>query len=368
MSIKVKKCIKNFDISYVIIAGSEVSEIETGYLEYKKKTNASPNSIERSAYSLCYYLRFLEYIKTDIEGVLNLKYREQYEHFCEFLRYLQRGGHLEKSRIVRKNATCNMYLGDVLRFYQYLYLQYENYGELKILSERNITIRNNMGVSKKVTGKTFRGYLTNDKEQGDSISEDDLQKIINACTNIRDKLLIMMFAETGFRMGELLGVDYISDIDYENRTVMVRGREHNENFARAKYAEERKGYISEETYKLLMLYLSKYKRLIEKSSYLFVIIKGKDSGRPLKESAVYSMLRRIEKKTGIKTHPHAIRHYFATERWKNDWDLLLISKALGHKSIQTTINYLNIGSEELRDAAETYYKDNDAIAMIEDLI
>ena len=112
----------------------------------------------------------------------------------------------------------------------------------------------------------------------------------------------------------------------------------------------------------------KYKSLIEKGTTLFVVIKGEEAGKPLTDNAVYSMFRRMAKKVGVTTHPHAIRHYFATERWKNDWDLLLISKALGHKSIQTTINYLNIGSEELRGAAESYYDDNDAIRMIEDLI
>lgn len=368
MNIYIETVIENVDISYLIIKNNKVSEVESEYLEYRKKTNASPRSIKRSAYSLCYYLRFLEHRKLDIERVLSLKYKEQHEHFCEFLQFVKAGKHIEAERIVRKNTTCNMYLGDVLRFYQYLFLQYENYGELKILRDRHIMIHNNMGVSKNVTGKTFRGYLKNDKAQGESVSEDNLREIISACTNIRDKLLIMMFAETGFRIGELLGIDYLSDIEYENRVVKVRARESNLNFARAKYNEERKGYISEETFKLLMLYLNKYKKLIERGTFLFIVIKGNDAGKPLKQSAVYSMFARLEKKTGIKTHPHAIRHYFATERWKNNWDLLLISNALGHKSIKTTINYINIGSEELKDAAEEYYRENEAIKSIEELI
>lgn len=368
MSIYVEKKIENRSLTFSIINENEVFEIETEYLHYRKKTNASPNSIERSAYSLCYYLRFLELKGLDIEGVLSFKYKEQHEHFCEFLDFVKAGNHIEGRRAVRKNVTCNMYLGDVLRFYQYLYLQYENYGELKVLRDRSMTIHNNMGASKKVIGKTFKGYLKRDMAQGNSISEDNLQRIISACTNIRDKLIIMMFAETGFRIGELLGIDYLSDIEYEKREVKMKSREDNLNFARAKYEEDRKGYISEETYKLLMLYLNRYRKLIEKGTYLFVVIKGKDAGKPLKESAVYSMFMRIEKKTGIKTHPHAIRHYFATERWKNNWDLLLISNALGHKSIKTTINYLNIESEDLRNAAEEYYRENDAIKIIEELI
>lgn len=367
MGFVVEKHIENTDVSYSIKGDSKKTEIINEYLEYKKNTYASPNSIRRCAYSLCYYLRFLEREELEVISIIALSYKEQHEHFAAFLQYVKAGEHFEGIRN-RKNVTCNMYLGDVLRYYQYLSVQYENYGELKVLKDRSMTIHNNMGVSKKITGKTFRGYLVNDKTQGDSIAEENLKKLIDACTNIRDKLLLMMFAETGFRLGEILGIDYLSDIDYENRAIRVVARENNLNFARAKNNERRKGYISEETYQLLMMYMMKYKSQIEKGTNLFVVIRGSEAGSPLKESAIYSMLRRLEKKTGIKTHPHAIRHYFATERWKNDWDLLLISNALGHKSINTTINYLNVGSEELRDAAEEFYQGNDALAMIEELI
>ena len=38
---------------------------------------------------------------------------------------------------------------------------------------------------------------------------------LEACTNCRDQLLILMASELGFRIGELLGIDYTKDIDYE---------------------------------------------------------------------------------------------------------------------------------------------------------
>lgn len=366
MSYVVKK-VDITDIEYEICDDEIDFATENRYLLHKKRSHASPNTIKRIAYSLSYYLDYLAKIELDILSVIELPYAEQHEHFNDFLRYLKRGKHTTR-RNNRKNVSCNMYLGDVLRYYQFLYLQYENYGELKVLTDRTMTIKNDLGLSKKVSGKTFKGYLVNDKTQGDTIEEEDLLKIIDACTNIRDRLLLMVFAETGFRIGEILGIDYLSDIDYENKAISVVGRENNLNFARAKNNERRKGYLSDETFQLLMIYLIKYKELIEKGTTLFVVIKGEEAGKPLTDNAVYSMFIRMAKKVGVTTHPHAIRHYFATERWKNDWDLLLISKALGHKSIQTTINYLNIGSEELRGAAESYYDDNDAIRMIEDLI
>ena len=43
--------------------------------------------------------------------------------------------------------------------------------------------------------------------------------------------------KTGFRIGELLGVRYATDIDYERHLLYVNFREDNENGARAKNAE-----------------------------------------------------------------------------------------------------------------------------------
>ena len=80
------------------------------------------------------------------------------------------------------------------------------------------------------------------------------------------------------------------------------------------------------------------------------------------------MLNRLEDKTGIKATPHMLRHYFANERRKNGWDLPLISKALGHKHISTTENYLNIDADELSQATDEYYSKNKALFMVDKLI
>ena len=36
----------------------------------------------------------------------------------------------------------------------------------------------------------------------------------------QDQLLIMLLAETGYRIGEILGVNYTRDIDYERHTYL----------------------------------------------------------------------------------------------------------------------------------------------------
>lgn len=357
----------NLEQSYILVSDNKDMKRENEYLAHKKKMNQSPNTVKRIAHSLCYYFRFLDSINSTIEDVFDMDYLTQHGHFVDFLHFIKNGNHTTRNKFA-KNVSCNLYLGDVLNYYKFLFLQYDNFHKLKVLRDSTMTVTTSVGITKKISGISFKGYLENDKTQGDSISEDYLYKLINSCTNIRDKLLIMMIADTGFRIGEILGIDYTSDIDYKKRTVRVVPRDKNQNYARAKYREARTGYLSNTTFQMLITYLCEYRTLLDQTTHLFIILKGEFVGQPMKVSSVYSFFKRLEKKTGIKTHPHAIRHYFATERWKSGWDILLISNALGHKSINTTINYLNIGSEELRMASEEYYENNEVINYIDSLI
>lgn len=89
---------------------------------------------------------------------------------------------------------------------------------------------------------------------------------------------------------------------------------------------------------------------------MFITLSGENAGRALTEDAVNAMLRRLQEKTQIKVTSHMLRHYFANERRKNGWSLELISQALGHKNLQTTINYLNISNEELVEASEELFR------------
>ena len=80
------------------------------------------------------------------------------------------------------------------------------------------------------------------------------------------------------------------------------------------------------------------------------------------------MLRRLESKTGIKASPHRLRHYFANARRKDGWKLELISQALGHRNIETTMRYLNISDQELMDVSDEFYRKHQSIYEIDKLL
>ena len=164
--------------------------------------------------------------------------------------------------------------------------------------------------------------------------------------------MILLTSELGFRIGEILGIDYTKDIDYENHEIRVDFRDDNENDARAKNAEERRGRISRDTFDFS----------------LFINIKGDTAGKPLKVDSVYDMFERMGKKTGIRITPHMLRRYYANTRWEANWPLEMISQALGHKHLDTTIRYLNVLDDKLKVASQEFYSRYSSLYGIQNLL
>lgn len=339
----------------------------TKYLKHKTREHCSPNTVKKIAYAISYYLCFLKECGYGIEQVLQMKYANQQEHFVRFLYWLKEGKHSERKK-KPNNATCNSYLQEIFGYYEFVLLEYENAGDVKVLESRDISYNGVAGVRFQRSIKIFRGYLPEEKSVGKTIEEKNIKKLLNASDSIRNKLLILLLAETGFRIGEVLGIRYTEDIDYENHTIKVIFREDNENYARAKNAEIRRAKISNETFDILMFYIAENRKMLNKTKYLFITLSGNTKGQPLTANAVYSVFRLLKKKTGIAVTPHMLRHYYANERRKVGWSLDKISKALGHKQLATTESYMNIEDEEMTDIMEQYYKENQGLYDINRLL
>lgn len=366
------ECVEEGAVKYFFISDCETKELvllPSRYLTHKTKTNRSPNTVKRAAFAVCYYLEYLKEIPMEATEVYQLDFERQNEHFVNFLHWIKAGNHKADNSIrAINNGTCNAYLEDVFRFYLFIEAQNEQLGSLKVLSYNYHMAVNAVGVQKKLRYQSFKGYLKAEERKVRPAEHEEIISVLQACTNCRDQLLVLLIAETGFRIGEILGVDYIHDIDYQNRMVGVYFREDNENDARAKNAEYRKARISDDTYEFLMYYLAEYRELLQHQRYLFINITGKTAGQPLKVDSVYDMLDRMEKKTGIDLTPHMLRRYFANMRRKAGWRLELIQQALGHKHIETTIKYLNIVDDELLEASQEFYARNSAMYGVGELL
>ena len=346
-------------IWYMIVRSDDSSIIAepTKYLKHKTNINGSPNTVKFIAYSLSFYYCYLDELNLSVLDVLEMKKQAQVEHFVNFLKWLKGGNHCENNRIPR-NKTCNSYLKSVFGYYEFLHESYENIPSLKALEQRRISCSGKAGVRFQKTINKFPHLLQEENSVGKTIEEDKLIAVLKAQSNPRNKLLILIPAETGLRIGELLGIRFSQDIDYENHTLEVNYRENNVNNARSKNAEIRRVKISDETFDLLLLYISENQELLYKADYLFINLFGNNKGKPMNINSVYSVLKTIEKQTGIKITPHMLRHYFANERRKAGWSLLEISTALGHKHISTTEKYMNISNKEMIEATDEYFKNH----------
>lgn len=349
---------KDGTTKYYFIRNTETFGMEllpSKYLAHKIRSNRSPNTVRRSAFAICYYLEYMDEKQMELSEVYGLDYEAQYDYFLGFLNWLKHGNHKKKTEKCPNNGTCNAYLKDVFRFYLFLELTDSRFGQLSVLSSSQITMPNAVGVKKTLRFKAFKGYLKEEERKVRAAEKTEIMAILEACTNCRDQLLILLTSELGYRIGEILGIDYTKDIDYANHLIRVDFRDDNENDARAKNAEERDGKISEDTFEFLLYYLSEYWDLLQHQDYLFINIKGKTQGKPMKADSVYDMFERMEKKTQIKVTPHMLRRYFANTRWEAGWPLELISRALGHKHLDTTTRYLKIIDDRMKTASREFY-------------
>jgi len=344
-----------------------ILRLPTKYLKHKILENRSPNTGRRIAYGLCYYMAYLQETGNKATEVLMMSYFDQNAHFTGFLNWIVEGRHNDRTALPNNN-TANQYLQSVFGFYEFLLIDGDTKGDIKVLEERGIGYSGTAGVRFCRNIKSFKGYLPKEEHVGRITDKDSLEKLLEASDSLRNKLIIILIAETGFRINELLGVRYTKDIDYEKKTIKVKFREDNKNEARAKNAEEREARISNETFEILNYYLSEYRHLLNKTKYLFVVTQGRTKGEPLTANAVYSALGVLERRTGIKVTPHMIRHYFANERRKANWDIALIQKSLGHKHRSTTEKYLHVEDDEMIDAQEEFLANNKGLYDIGKLI
>jgi integrase/recombinase XerC len=165
----------------------------------------------------------------------------------------------------------------------------------------------------------------------DLMSEDD------SFEGIRNRLIVMMFYETGIRRAELVSLQDV-DVDLRTMCLKVTGKRNKQRLV--PFGEELKSEIQR--------YLEARNQLKENvSGRFFVTEKGGDIpyakvGTIVKDSL--SLVTRQKKRT-----PHVLRHSFATAMLNNEADLGSIQKLLGHENLATTEIYTHLSFEELRN-------------------
>ncbi|MEM3221532.1 MAG: tyrosine-type recombinase/integrase [Saccharolobus sp.] len=163
------------------------------------------------------------------------------------------------------------------------------------------------------------------KKEVKALTEEEINRVLEACKRARDKLIIRLLLDTGLRANELLSIK-IKDIDIDNNMIRVRN---------TKNGEERVVFFTDNTKQIL----KKYIRGKNPDDKLFYIT----------YDALYRKLKRLGEKVGIDLRPHVLRHTFATLSLKRGMNLITLQKLLGHKDLKTTQIYTHLILEDLRN-------------------
>jgi integrase/recombinase XerD len=176
------------------------------------------------------------------------------------------------------------------------------------------------------------------------------QTILDSCEHLRDRLLFAVLLDCGVRIGEALGLRH-EDMGIAERTVTVTPRP-NDNRARAKAGISRTIPASAELMRLYADYLTREYGALD-SDYVFVNLWAGPYGRPLTYAAVYDLVLRLRRRTGIDFGPHLYRHTYATWLLRRGAGMESVKELLGHASITSTIDtYGHLTVEDARQTLE----------------
>ncbi|EGC81283.1 site-specific tyrosine recombinase/integron integrase [Lactobacillus iners] len=173
----------------------------------------------------------------------------------------------------------------------------------------------------------------------ETYTDEALEKMRDSCEEPRDLALIDILASTGMRVGELVLLNR-DDINFEERECVVFG----------KGSKERMVYFDARTKIHLLTYLQ---GRTDDNPALFVSLRAPHER--LKIGGVECRLRELGNKLDIeKVHPHKFRRTLATMAIDKGMPIEQLQQLLGHKRIDTTLQYAMVKQSNVKLAHRKY--------------
>jgi site-specific recombinase XerD len=151
---------------------------------------------------------------------------------------------------------------------------------------------------------------------------------------LRDDAVLEVLYGSGVRVAELCGLQ-VDHLDLAGGSMSVWG----------KGSKQRRVPLGDPAVVALRAWLAIRAEVLpaEAGAVLF----GNERGKPLGPRDVRRIL---DRRSPLPTHPHALRHTFATHLLDGGADLRAVQELLGHADVATTQRYTHVSNHRLREA------------------
>jgi site-specific recombinase XerD len=239
------------------------------------------------------------------------------------------------------------------------------------------------------------------------LSEEEIERLIGATTNLRDKAIVEFLYSTGCRVSEVVGAR-LEDVSWSERTVRVVGKgdkmrlvplsrraveslskyldmrdtgwlfqadgkglstwrlsQNRQGFWEARWREVTQMPDGTSERRIIQRTLGRISEMSKSQASEKIrdvlSLRGipserpsqRQSVKPLSKSCVRLVIDRAARAAGLgHVHPHQIRHSFATHLLDHGADLIAIKTFLGHADISTTQIYTHVSQTKLRETLE----------------
>jgi len=172
-------------------------------------------------------------------------------------------------------------------------------------------------------------YAKKPKTKPVILSMEEVCTFLEALSNLKYRVLVMIAYATGLRHSEVLHLR-VPDIDSKRMMIRVElGKGNKDRYVPLSPT--------------LLTWLRAYWKIARPASYLFP---GKVPGMPLTRESVCRAIRRARRASGISkaVNLRMLRHSFATHLLDSGTNIRIIQVLLGHRSLNTTAIHTTVSS------------------------
>ena len=168
-----------------------------------------------------------------------------------------------------------------------------------------------------------------------SLSIEEVEKLRDACKDVRERAVIEFIFATGCRVSEVVNID-LNDINWQQLSVRVIG----------KGDKEREVYFDARTKLHLKAYLQSR---TDDNPALIVSLKAPYNRLTI--GGVEKAVRKLGEMAQInKVHPHKFRRTLATMAIDKGMPIEQVQNLLGHKNINTTMQYAMVNTANVKNS------------------